>query len=214
MSTSDYFSNHRRARRFPWSLYHAPLERDLHAFLQTVAREQPAGHVLIVGCGLLHEIDAAPAGLRFTIVDIDERAIAAVWARRDHRIVAARVVPAELPIDKVLNSTGCFAAAYAKEVIEHVIAWPLWLVGLRRILAPRGRLWLSTPNYGEPWLALLESTALELVARSDGFSRRDMHPSRFSAASLAAGLRAAGFSDVNIHHPLPRLALTAHARVD
>ena len=42
--------------------------------------------VLIVGCGLLHELDAAPTGLTFHVADIDERAVAAVLARRDPRI--------------------------------------------------------------------------------------------------------------------------------
>ena len=58
----DYFANHARARQFPWTLYHQPLEKDLAKFLGQVAVEQPRGEVLVVGCGLLHEIDAAPEG--------------------------------------------------------------------------------------------------------------------------------------------------------
>jgi len=76
--SSDYFANHARARQFPWTLYHQPLERDLVRFLREVAGEQPTGEVLVVGCGLLHELDAAPRGLRFHVVDIDARAVAAV----------------------------------------------------------------------------------------------------------------------------------------
>src|SRR5262249_54724751 len=52
----DYFANHERARKFPWTLYHAPLERDLAHFLARAADEHPSGSVLVVGCGLLHEI--------------------------------------------------------------------------------------------------------------------------------------------------------------
>ena len=33
----DYFANHARVRKFPWSLYHAPLERDLARFLPDFA---------------------------------------------------------------------------------------------------------------------------------------------------------------------------------
>jgi SAM-dependent methyltransferase len=208
-ASTDYFANHARARRFPWTLYHRPLERDLERFLGRVAGEQPRGEVLIVGCGLVHEIDAAPDGLRFHVADIDKRAVAAVLARRDPRITGGSVVAAELPIDLGL---GRFAAVYAKEVVEHVLAWPSWLAGLRRALVPGGRLWLSTPNYGEPWLAALESTVLELIARRSGFSRRDLHPTRFSRRSLARGLACAGFEQVEVRVAPSRLALTAWAR--
>jgi SAM-dependent methyltransferase len=224
--TTDYFANHARARQFPWTLYHQPLERDLARFLRQVAAEHPRGEVLIVGCGLLHEIDAAPSGLAFHVADIDERAVAAVLARRDPRITDGTVVDPEQPIDHSLghslgHSPGHspapgavhrFAAIYAKEVVEHVRAWPGWLAGLRRALVPSGRLWLSTPNYGEPWLAALESTVLELIARRSGFSRRGLHPTRFSRRALARGLASAGFDQVEVRVAPPRLALTAWAR--
>lgn len=210
--SDDYFANHVRARQFPWTLYHQPLERDLARFLRQVAAEHPAGEVLVVGCGLLHELDAAPSGLTFHVVDIDERAVAAVLARQDVRITGGTVVPPEVPIDLSLGARHRFAAIYAKEVVEHVLAWPAWLVGLRRALVPSGRLWLSTPNYGEPWLPAIESTVLELIARRSGFSRRHIHPTRFSKSSLARGLRAAGFDQVDVHATPTRLALTSWAR--
>src|ERR1043165_4375479 len=100
---SDYFANHARARQFPWTLYHKPLERDLARFLGQVAAEHPRGEVLIVGCGLLHEIDAAPSGLAFHVADIDERAVAAVLARRDPRVAGGTVVDPEQPIDHSLG---------------------------------------------------------------------------------------------------------------
>lgn len=207
MTQPDYFVNHERTRQFPWTLYHAPLERDLAAFLARTASEHPGGHVLVVGCGLLHEIDAAPPSMRYTVVDIDPRAVESVLARNDPRIVGGHVVPAEAPIELGRR----FAGIYAKEVIEHVHAWPAWLVGLRRALVPGGRLWLSTPNYGEPWLPAIESTVLELVARRSGFSRRDIHPTRFSKRSLSRGLESAGFLDVHTRVTPTRFAITAWA---
>ncbi len=206
--SSDYFANHVRARQFPWTLYHQPLERDLAKFLRQVSAEHPAGEVLVVGCGLLHEIDGAPSGLTFHVVDIDDRAVDAVLSRGDVRITGGTVVAPEDPIDLGRK----FAGIYAKEVVEHVLAWPAWLVGLRRALVPSGRLWLSTPNYGEPWLPAIESTVLELIARRSGFSRRHIHPTRFSKSSLARGLRAAGFDSVETRATPTRLALTAWAR--
>jgi SAM-dependent methyltransferase len=203
MEQSDYFANHVRARKFPWSLYHQPLEKDLARFLGDLTQ----GEVLVVGCGLLHEIDAAPPGLSFHVVDIDQRAVDAVLAKRDPRITGGTVVSPEAPIELGRS----FSGIYAKEVVEHVLAWPEWLAGLRRALIPGGRLWLSTPNYGEPWLPALESTVLELVARRDGFSRRDIHPTRFSKSSLKRGLVSVGFEDVDTHVTPTRLAIIAHA---
>ncbi len=205
---SDYFANHARARQFPWTLYHQPLERDLGRFLARVAAEHPTGDVLVVGCGLLHEIDEAPAGLRYTVADIDARAVEAVLARRDPRITGGVVVAPEEPIDLART----FAGIYAKEVVEHVLAYPAWLAGLRRALVPGGRLWLSTPNYGEPWLPAIESTVLELIARRSGFSRREIHPTRFSRAALGRALHGALFDEVAVHATPTRLALTAWAR--
>ena len=212
----DYFANHARARQFPWTLYHQPLERDLARFLRQVATEHPTGEVLVVGCGLLHELDGAPAGLRFHVTDIEVRAVEAVLSRGDARITGGTVVPPETAIDTAIDGArGAhqrFAAIYAKEVVEHVLGWPAWLAGLRRALVPGGRLWLSTPNYGEPWLPAIESTVLELVARRSGFSRRDIHPTRFSKGSLGRGLRSAGFDDVAVRATPTRLALTSWAR--
>ncbi len=208
VTQGDYFANHARARQFPWTLYHQPLERDLQRFLAEVP---VPGEVLVVGCGLLHEIDAAPAGLAFTVADIDARAVEAVLDRGDPRIAGGIVVPPETPLDHCLEPGRRFAAIYAKEVVEHVLAWPSWLVGMRRSLVPGGKLWLSTPNYGEPWLAALEMTVLEVIARRSGFSRRDIHPTRFSKRSLERGLVAAGFDDVHAAITPTRLALTAWA---
>jgi SAM-dependent methyltransferase len=198
----DYFVNHAKARRFPWTLYHRPLEADLARFLAGVH-----GTVLVVGCGLLHELDVAPPGVEFVVADVDERAVEAVLERNDKRIVDGIVVAPE----QALPFRNKFDAIYAKEVVEHVLAWPSWLAGLRRSLVHGGKLWLSTPNYGEPWLPALESTVLELVARRDGFSRREIHPTRFSRRSLERGLCSAGFQDVDVHVTPTRLAITAWA---
>jgi SAM-dependent methyltransferase len=200
--SGDYFVNHAKARRFPWTLYHRPLEADLARFLAGVH-----GTVLVVGCGLLHELDVAPPGVEFVIADVDERAVEAVLERNDKRIVDGIVVAPE----QALGFRNKFDAIYAKEVVEHVLAWPSWLAGLRRSLVHGGKLWLSTPNYGEPWLPALESTVLELVARRDGFSRREIHPTRFSRRSLDRGLRSAGFLDVDVNVTTTRLAITAWA---
>lgn len=198
----DYFANHARARRLPWSLYHRPLEADLATHLR---RLPPRAEVTVIGCGLLHELDQAPTDVRLTVVDVDARAVAAVQARGDARVVRGVVVA---PTDTIDQHVGAQALIYAKEVVEHVVPPQPWIDGCARALAPGGRLWLSTPNYGEPWLAALEATALELVARRDGFTRRGLHPSRYSSARLRRALNAAGLAEVVVTTTWHRLALT------
>lgn len=206
--SSDYFANHRRARKFPWSLYHRPLEQDLAAFLNALPRK-PELDVLVIGCGLFHELDLFPPEVRLTVVDIDGRAIEAVRTLNDPHIT--RLV--EVNADTDLATLGRFDAAYAKEVIEHVIDADAWLRGLRGALRPDGRVWLSTPNYGEPWLPALELTALELVARASGYTRHGIHPTKFSQDKLASALRRTGYRDVSVHPAALRLALVASATV-
>jgi len=201
----DYFANHERARRLPWSIYHQPLEADLARFLASLP---PRARVLVIGCGLLHELDRAPADLRVSVADIDARAVDAVQTRAGDRIERGIVVEPGVGVDHYVTGLD---AIYAKEVIEHIVPWRDWLAGVYRALAPGGTLWLSTPNYGEPWLAALEATALEVVARRSGFTRKGMHPSRFSRRSLRDGLEQAGFARVRVRTTLHRLALTAWA---
>ena len=68
----DYFSNHRLKLRFPWRLYHGPIvdARD------RAVREAPGPSVLNVGSGPFFELDRLSGeGRRFTICDVDSRAI-------------------------------------------------------------------------------------------------------------------------------------------
>jgi 2-polyprenyl-3-methyl-5-hydroxy-6-metoxy-1,4-benzoquinol methylase len=198
---SDYFVNQGRSRRFPWSLYHAPLERSLGAFLDLVARERTSATVLAVGCGLLVEIGRLPQSVSIVAIDIDVRAVEAVQRLGDPRVKKAVVVAPSSPVSEL----GQFDAIYAKEVIEHIVPWQDYLRGLHDALTPGGRLWLSTPNYGEPWLPVLEATALELIGRG-------MHPSRLNRGLLRRGLENAGFDDVGVDVIAWRLALVACAR--
>jgi 2-polyprenyl-3-methyl-5-hydroxy-6-metoxy-1,4-benzoquinol methylase len=204
-SPNDYFANHRRVRRFPWSLYHGPLEADLGRFLRDLPQSRET-NVLVIGCGLMQELDQAPGHLRFTVVDIDQRAVDAVAS--DPRVVTARRVES----DEDLSSLGPFDALYAKEVIEHIVPVPPYLAQLRRTLRPGGHVWLSTPNYGEPWLPAIEATFLEVVARRSGYTRRGLHPSKFSRSGLQRALVNAGFTQVQVRTTSLRLALIGRAR--
>lgn len=183
---ATYFSNHALGRRFPWSLYHAPIDRALQRFLG----ELPKGsRVLNVGCGMFLNLPDLPAGLRYTGTDIDPRAVEACAARHPG-VEFVRSEPLSLPFPD-----ATFDAAYATEVIEHCDRPEAWLREVMRVVRPGGRVLLTTPNYDSTSLKLLEATALEVVARLQGFTRKGIHPFRCTAPTLEALIRAVGGVD-------------------
>src|SRR5690349_10915847 len=136
-ASADYFSNHRRRDRLPWSLYHRALTRPI---ARAIAAHGPAPRVLIVGCGLEAEIPGAPVSATFYGCDIDARAIDE--CRRAHPTRADRFAlcpgPYELP-----DANGFaepFDVVVAKEVVEHTLDPERWARGLTRRLAPGGTL--------------------------------------------------------------------------
>jgi 2-polyprenyl-3-methyl-5-hydroxy-6-metoxy-1,4-benzoquinol methylase len=204
----DYFVNHARAARFHWSLYHRPLETSLTGFLSDLARAGGTKRVLVIGAGFLHELAALPTNLRLTAVDVDDRVTRHLSGVRDPRLASCITVRDA----SELAAMGPFDAVYAKEVIEHVIGPSDWLRKVICALGPSGRLWLSTPNYGDPWLPLLEATFLEIIGRFSGYSRRDVHPTKFSAQRLTALLREVGLDDVVVQKTPFRFALIGTGR--
>jgi len=203
---AEYFANHARKDRFPWSLYHRPLAGQMARILG----RYPSPRVLVVGCGLEPTIPGAPDAI-FHGCDLDPRAIEA--CRELFPALADRlaVCPSagELPVE------GAFAEPFdvvlAKEVVEHLpdpAPWARLLAGRVRV---GGSLVLSTPNYGlDSSLGAIESTVLEWVARSDGYSRRHIHPSRFTRRSLARLDVGPGMRLVSIERPWTRWTLLGH----
>lgn len=183
MISAPYFANHDRRRRFPWSLYHAELERRL---AMSINRLGPGARVLVVGCGLEPWVPGVNQAECYG-VDVDAAAVELCRAR--HPALAGRlaVCPGPYELPRTAPFDRPFDVVVAKEVIEHVPVPERWGRELVRQLVPGGELLLTTPNYGR-WSTLwvLERTVLELVARVDGYSRRDIHPSRFDRRRLAA----------------------------
>lgn len=204
----DYFVNHPRAAKFPWSIYHRPLEKHLADFLLQVSRMGPNPRVLVVGGGYLHELPALPANLRLTVVDIDERVTAHLQRGEDARL--ERCITIRGPED--LGPLGPFDAVYGKEVIEHIVEIDPYMDALAAVMKPGGFLWVSTPNYGDPWLPLIESTVLEVIARLSGYSREHLHPTRFGVATLEALLDRSGLESIQVMRTPFRLALVGTAR--
>lgn len=181
-----YFANHMRRMRFPWSLYHAELDRRIGRLVRAVG---PAPRVLVVGCGLEPTVPGGPEDAQYYACDVDARAIED--CRRRFPAMQDRL--ALCPDSNELPFEGAFAGQFdvvlAKEVIEHVDAPEAWARTLARRVGVGGELILTTPNYGRfstlPWI---ERTILEWLARRDGYSRKHIHPSRFDKRRLA-GLR-------------------------
>ena len=179
---TEYFVNHARRTRFPWSLYHDDISRRIAS---AVRSHGPSPHVLIVGCGLEPLVPGVEDAFCFAC-DIDARSIEA--CRQCQPAMAARlaVCPAPDVLPQDPGFEGPFDVVVAKEVVEHVSGPQAWARVVSRGLRIGGELVLSTPNYGRfSTLPLIESTILEALARLDGYSRREIHPSRFDRRTLA-----------------------------
>lgn len=188
----DYFSNHRLKLRFPWRLYHAPIVRALGDVLD----KHPRADVLNVGSGPFLELaELSDNGARISICDIDPRAIEVAKDLHGGKLARADVIEAGKPLP---HADASYDVVVSMDVIEHVPTPQPWVDDLARVLRPGGTMFLTTPNYGFSTLGVLERTALEAIARYQGFSRRDLHPSKFSRGKLRKTLERAGFHNIDI----------------
>lgn len=205
--SNDYHSNLEVTDRFPFNLYHNPI-RD--SVLNVIAEESSRGplRILNVGCGrsqILKKIDPAH---EYFAVDIDPRNVELCRQRyADRRATFELCQEYQLPFE-----SESMDVVFATEVVEHILDPVRWLGELFRVLRPGGRLQLSTPNYGDLTLPLIESTFLELVARMQGFTRKGLHPTPFHHSRLYELLQRAGLEEILVQKTPARLALVASAR--
>jgi SAM-dependent methyltransferase len=111
---------------------------------------RPHDRVLDLGSGA-GELTAEIAGVAPQVVGVEvaEAAIARASAR--HPELDFRLAPIDGPLPL---EDGAFDLVWASEVIEHVADTARWLSEVRRVLAPRGRLLVTTPSHGRLRLAL------------------------------------------------------------
>jgi ubiquinone/menaquinone biosynthesis C-methylase UbiE len=203
----DYQPNLSVVDRFPFSLYHHPIRNHVLRELETEQRRGPL-RILNVGCGLSQILPHIDGRHSYTGVDVDERSLEVCRQRfggTSARFASCEAYSLPFPDES-------FDFLFATEVVEHVLEPQRWLAELVRVLARGGKVQLSTPNYGGITLPLIESTFLELVARRQGFTRKGMHPTPFTARSLQALLERGGLLEVKVSVTPGWLALVASGR--
>jgi SAM-dependent methyltransferase len=154
-------------------------------FLRTGVRA--GDRVLDLGCGegtFITELEAAGAG-RVTGADVAEAALDRARAR--HPGIEFRRVPFDGPLP---FADGSFDLVWASEVIEHVADTARCFSEVRRVLAPGGRLLITTPNHGR--LRLLAS-GVEPYSEPLGD-----HLHLYTRRSLRTVLEEFGFDDIEI----------------
>jgi SAM-dependent methyltransferase len=182
----DYFSNHRFKLRFPWRLYHQPIVRELTSALSASVGSE----VLNLGSGPFFELSTLPnLYKRFTLCDIDPRALSLAREIHGSALAGTDVLTPGAPLP---YPSAHFDAVVSMDVIEHLVDPLPWLEDALRVLKPGGLLFLTTPNYASRSLRAIENTALEAIARAQGFSRKELHPSKLDTASLLSFLARAG----------------------
>jgi SAM-dependent methyltransferase len=156
---------------------------------------------LDLGCGAGEFTAAlAEAGAHALGVDVAEAALAR--ARAHHPELEFRLVPIDGPLPLADNM---FDLVWAGEVIEHVADTARWLSEVRRVLAPGGRLLLTTPSHGRLRVAL---GGVERFSEPLGD-----HLHLYTRRSLRALLEEFGFGEVSVRSaggpPLLRRLLLA-----
>jgi SAM-dependent methyltransferase len=118
-------------------------------------------------------------------VEVAEAAVARATARHPELDFRLAPIGGPLPLED-----SAFDLVWASEVIEHVADTARWLSEVRRVLAPGGRLLVTTPSHGRLRVA---------VAGIERFSEPlGDHLHLYSSRSLRRTLEELGFARVSV----------------
>jgi 2-polyprenyl-3-methyl-5-hydroxy-6-metoxy-1,4-benzoquinol methylase len=133
--------------RLPDPVHPPDLNLRLGFLLGEATREDRA---LDLGCGDgTFTAQLATAAAEVVGADVAEAALRRASAQ--HPSLEFRLVPIDGPLPFDDNA---FDLVWSSEVIEHVADTARWLSEVRRVLAPRGRLLLTTPNHARAAIAV------------------------------------------------------------
>jgi SAM-dependent methyltransferase len=127
-----------------------PPDLELRRDFLLEAKLSPGERALDLGSGA-GDFTALLAGAGADVVGAEVAEAAVARARAAHPELAFTLVPLDGPLPFEDNS---FELVWASEVIEHVADTARWLSEVRRVLAPRGRLLLTTPAHSRAAMAL------------------------------------------------------------
>jgi SAM-dependent methyltransferase len=124
---------------------------DLELRSRFLLGEARAGvRMLDLGCGA-GEFAAIAAASGAELIGVDVAEAALERARRRAPELDFRRTPVDGPLE---FADAAFDLVWASEVIEHIADTAPWLSEVRRVLAPGGRLLLTTPSHGRLRLLL------------------------------------------------------------
>jgi ubiquinone/menaquinone biosynthesis C-methylase UbiE len=161
---------------------------DLELRLRFLAAEiGPGDRVLDLGCGDgMRTGEIARRAQAVTGADVAETALRRAQDRHPELDFAWVPSDGQLPF-----ADNAFQAIWSSEVIEHVADTARWLSEARRVLAPGGRLLLTTPDHGRLRLA---AHGIERYSEPLGD-----HLHLYTRRSLRGVLAEFGFGEVQVH---------------
>ena len=181
-----YFNNHSNAVRWPFTIYHKPIE---DKFLELIGTHTKEKTCLNIGCGFFGNYPSFKNTQRlWHACDIDPRCLDVVNTRYPE-------IETKLCHDFPPYDDESFDIIVSSEVIEHIPDAKPWLQRVYSLLKPGGISIMSTPNYGGILLPSIEYTFLEIVARLRGFTRFGIHTNKYSETKLFEQLKATSQND-------------------
>ncbi|MEI7625678.1 MAG: methyltransferase domain-containing protein [Actinomycetota bacterium] len=162
--------------------------------------------MLDLGCGE-GDFAAVAADVCDLVVAADIATGALERARQRHPDLDLRIVAPHGPFE---FDDGSFTVVWASEVLEHVADTARWLSEVRRILAPGGRLLITTPFHGRISLATTALRGSQQLLDPVG-----QHLRYYTASSLRLLLEDFAFGEIDVRSsggpPLFRRMLLARA---